>query len=236
MRWEASAIIAVILAGMIFASQQVQPSVKHVAGVGAEKSAPTPVATPQVTPSPSPSPSESTEACWLPTGEPERITVEDPNGKVLIDTGIVREGLDNKGEFAGPFGTASLYSQGDYWANQLPGLPGPSIIGAHISRSGEPDVFYRLPKIDEGDLITVFYSSGDEVPFVATKSLAVDKNDAVNTELEIARDIWLPSGDDSVIRLLTCDPSTPVVDGHYLGNWVVFGVRADCQPAQNNDT
>lgn len=93
----------------------------------------------------------------------------------------------------------------------------------HISHRSQPDVFYNLPRVRPGDVVTVSYTSGDKVSFRVNRSEAVMKSVATDIRTEVAKSIWQPAGNQSVIRLFTCDPDTTFVDSHYLGNWVVWG-------------
>lgn len=40
--------------------------------------------------------------------------------------------------------------------------------------------------------------------------------------------IWDSADPHPLLRLITCDPNTPLNGGHYVGNWVVW---ADLAPA-----
>ena len=61
------------------------------------------------------------------------------------------------------------------------------------------------------------YSSGDEVEFVVTRSKAVPKKQTPKDD-----SIWDATNRRPLLRLITCDPTTPVKGGHYVGNWVLW--------------
>ena len=120
-----------------------------------------------------------------------------------------------------PFGVAGWYAEPG-WAK--PGWPGASILAGHINRRSprlELDTFGHLTRVRAGDRITVAYTSGESVTFTATKSRAVSKK-------AVPRDdsIWDSGNPQPVLRLITCDPETPVKGGHYEGNWVVWASLA----------
>ncbi|KGN40163.1 class F sortase [Knoellia aerolata] len=197
---------------------------------------PTPTPTPSTTPStptptssPSPSrtrPSPATPPTFGPStvrpkGEPKRVVVVSTSGRVLVDATLVPDRLDADGVLAPPFGVAGWYAETG-WAK--PGWPGASILAGHINRrspSVRLDTFGHLTKVRPGDRITVVYSSGQSVTFAATRSQALSKK-------AVPRDdsIWDADNPQPVLRLITCDPTTPVKGGHYEGNWVVWASLA----------
>jgi hypothetical protein len=66
--------------------------------------------------------------------------------------------------------------------------------------------------------VTVSYDSGDTVTFEVTRSAAVGKSRTPTDDT-----IWDAGNPRPLIRLITCDPSTPIEGGHYVGNWVLWG-------------
>ncbi len=156
-----------------------------------------------------------------PKGEPKRVVVVSTSGRTLVDAALVPDRLDSKGVLAPPFGVAGWYAE-DGWPK--PGWPGASILAGHINRrspSVQLDTFGHLTKVRAGDRITVVYSSGQSVTFAATRSKALSKK-------AVPRDdsIWDSDNPRPVLRLITCDPTTPVKGGHYEGNWVVWASLA----------
>lgn len=87
----------------------------------------------------------------------------------------------------------------------------------HVTNAGVPDTFYNLVKVTPGNKIIVAYSSGQQVSFTATGSRGMSK-EAVPKD----RSIWASGSPSPVLRLITCDPATPTVNGHLKGNWVVW--------------
>ncbi len=136
-------------------------------------------------------------------------------GDELVDAPLIPAGLDDEGILAPPAGVAGWYDEKGW---PKPGFPGASILAGHINtRKYGPDTFARLPEVRPGAVITVRYSSGDEVEFVATRSKAVPKKQTPKDD-----SIWDAGNPRPLLRLITCDPTTPIKGGHYVGNWVVW--------------
>ena len=136
-------------------------------------------------------------------------------GKELVDAELIPAGLDDDGILAPPAGVAGWYDEKGW---PKPGFPGAAILAGHINtRKYGPDTFARLPEVRPGAVVTVRYSSGDEVEFVVTRSKAVAKSRTPKDDT-----IWDAGNPRPLLRLITCDPTTPVKGGHYVGNWVVW--------------
>ena len=65
------------------------------------------------------------------------------------------------------------------------------------------------------------YGSGKVVNFRITRSEAAGK-----TQVPTDDSIWDHDNLRPVLRLITCDPTTPLDGGHYKGNWVVWAEPA----------
>lgn len=167
-------------------------------------------ATPSVTVTPPP-PTASTH----PRGAPERVVVTTSDDVALVDAPLVPTGLDDRGILAPPPGLAGWYDEKGW---PRPGFPGASILAGHINtRAHGPDTFARLPQVRPGARVRVIYSSGDAAEFVVTRSAAMSKKQVPQDD-----SIWDSGNPLPLLRLITCDPTTPVKGGHYLGNWVVW--------------
>lgn len=143
------------------------------------------------------------------------MIVRSLGGDELVDATLIPAGLDDDGILAPPPGVAGWYDE-EGWPK--PGFPGASILAGHINtRKTGPDTFALLPQVRPGATVTVTYSSGDEVEFVATRSRAVPKKQTPKDD-----SIWDAGNPRPLLRLITCDPTTPVKGGHYVGNWVVW--------------
>lgn len=143
------------------------------------------------------------------------MVVTNVHGAELVDAPLVRTRLDNQGVLAPPAGVVGWYAERGW---PQPGFPGAAILVGHINtRRKGPDTFARLPTVRAGAVVTVRYSSGDEVDFVVVRSEAVPK-----TQTPKDNSIWDAENRLPLLRLITCDPTTPIRGGHYVGNWVVW--------------
>jgi len=181
-------------------------------------STPSLTAAPEPSPTPSPTAAEQAPAAGdRPQGKPKRVTVTALGGDELVDAELVPAGLDDNGILAPPAGVAGWYDEKGW---PRPGYPGASILAGHINtRATGPDTFAQLPEVKPGARVRVTYSSGDEVDFVVTRSAAVPKKQTPKDDT-----IWDAGNPRPLLRLITCDPTTPVKGGHYVGNWVVWAV------------
>lgn len=148
-----------------------------------------------------------------PPGNPTRVQVTS-GGRELVDASLGATKLDAQKVLAPPFGTAGWYAEPGW---PKPGHKGASILVGHINRGGNPDVFWNLPSVKLGDLVTVTYGSGAQVKFKITRSEAAPKTAVPKDDT-----IWDWDNPKPVLRLITCDPETPLSGGHYEGNWVVW--------------
>lgn len=148
-----------------------------------------------------------------PSGTPTRVQVES-GGRSIVDTTLEATTLDADKVLAPDFGNAGWYAEPGW---PKPGHPGSSILVGHINHGSDPDVFWNLPKVELGDIVTVTYASGEKVQFKITKSEAAPKSGVPQDD-----SIWDHDNPEPVLRLITCDPETPLNDGHYEGNWVVW--------------
>lgn len=162
--------------------------------------------------------SPSRSARSAPEGEPTRVYVFDTTGRTIVNAPLTPTYLDGQGVLAPAQHTAGWYAESG-WAK--PGHRGASILTGHQNYGGAPDVFANLIEVRAGNRIIVQYSSGDQVSFVAQRSSAMDKK-----QVPKDRTIWNHDSPSPVLRLITCDPATPIRDGHTTGNWVVWAVPA----------
>ncbi len=157
--------------------------------------------------------SDSDGSTLAPDGSPSRVLV-DSGGEELVDANLQATQLDSENVLAPPFGTAGWYAEPGW---PKPGFAGASILVGHINHGSNPDVFWNLPKASAGDVVTVEYTSGEQVKFRVTRSEAASKSGVPDDD-----SIWDYDNPDPVLRMITCDPQTSFEDGHYEGNWVVW--------------
>ncbi|MFC6712706.1 class F sortase [Branchiibius cervicis] len=149
-----------------------------------------------------------------PQGTPTEVFVFNAAGKTIVNASLMPIFVDPQGILAPPGGVAGVLSDRG-WA--MPGYQGAAILAGHVTYGGVPDTFYNLPEVVPGNKIIVRYSSGDQVTFVTTKSAAKPKS-----TLSKDGSVWDNASPTPVLRLITCDPKTPIKDGHFEGNWVVW--------------
>ncbi|WP_146202452.1 class F sortase [Branchiibius hedensis] len=149
-----------------------------------------------------------------PQGTPTQVFVFNAAGATIVNAQLTAIFVDSQGVLAPPGGVAGVLNNRG-WA--MPGYRGAAILAGHVTYGGVPDTFYNLPEVVPGDKIIVRYSSGDQVTFVATKSAAKPKS-------TLSKDgtVWDSGSPTPVLRLITCDPKTPIKNGHFEGNWVVW--------------
>lgn len=148
-----------------------------------------------------------------PAGNPTRVQVTS-GGRSIVDATLQATTLDSENVLAPPFGTAGWYAEPGW---PKPGFQGASILVGHINHGSNPDVFWNLPRVEVGDVVTVTYSSGEQVKFEITRSEPASKEGVPQDD-----SIWDYDNPDPVLRLITCDPQTSFSNGHYDGNWVVW--------------
>ena len=136
----------------------------------------------------------------------------------LVDASLQATYLDSQKVLAPPYGTAGWYAEPGW---PKPGHTGASILVGHINHGSQPDVFWNLPQVRIGDLVKVTYGSGRSVDFRITRSEAASKAQVPQDD-----SIWDHDNPRPVVRLITCDPTTPLNGGHYEGNWVVWAEPA----------
>ncbi len=166
---------------------------------------------------PSASPEASAPVRALPSGEPVRVTITRGNKTILdrkISGSVKLKPVGNQLWLVPPSGVVTWVND-ERLANAKPGFPGSAMLAAHISQSGEPGPFYGLTQTLKGDSVTVTYGSGDRVKGTLTNITHPDKLDLPVEKIRGA-------GNRPVLWLVTCDPSTPFVSGHYLGNVLVY--------------
>lgn len=195
-------------------------------GAAASSDSPSPVPSPVVTVDSSSefilSDVDVTIVPTVPQGLPTHLTVVNPDGGVVIDANMIGEGFDSNGDVnpnqtPGSDGLASWVNEGSRSLTP-PGHPGSAIIAGHASTHG--GVFGNLPATQVGAVITVRYSTGDEVKFVARRVIKDLKTAVTDVDTTLGRQIWGDAA-ETLTWLITCNTATELVDGHYLGNVVV---------------
>jgi len=143
-------------------------------------------------------------------------TAMPPSGPMTLDlTGV--SGLTTSLNEMEPWSTVAL-------GFSLTGEPGPSTLscrppnGLGVIDTMNTMVAPMTTPVLAGATVSVSYDSGDTVEFEVTRSAAVPKSRTPKDD-----SIWDAANPRPLIRLITCDPTTPLEGGHYVGNWVLWG-------------
>ena len=102
-----------------------------------------------------------------------------------------------------------------YTGSPRPGQPGNSVIAGHITYDG-PDNFYNLVHATAGDTVLVSCSRGSTLTLRVNRTASIPK-----TTLQADQSVWGPSP-VPVVVLITCDPRSPLANGHHRNNFVVW--------------
>lgn len=207
-RWASGAAILAAIAGILLLAL----AATRPAGDSPDaRRNPVRVATPSVS---------AHSAAWqVPAGLPTRVVVIARSGRKLVDAPVVPVELDRTGVLAPPAGDAGWYAEPGW---PVPGASGTAIVAGHANTVDGPDTFWHLPKSRPGDRIVIGYPSGRTVRFVVRRSAAQSKKTVVQDD-----SIWGQQGSRPRLRLITCDPASSLVSGHYADNWVVWATRID---------
>ena len=156
-------------------------------------------------------------------GASGQVTAEGPDAPAWVSLG--EAGLDQE-----PIKPEGLTAQGTINPDQgdmiwytgtgrvVPGQVGTAVVAAHMIYHDEPDVFYDLGEVEEGDVVQVGYADGDVREFVITDTTQVSKED-----LQTNVDVWGDQDDVARIALITCDDSLGErYDGHRKANFVAI--------------
>jgi sortase (surface protein transpeptidase) len=129
-----------------------------------------------------------------------------------IDAPLIRLGLDSKGALEVPerFDVAGWWTGGS-----KPGERGPAVIAGHVDSKTGPAVFYKLPQLRRGDVVTVRRRDGSSVRFKVQGSGRYSKD-----HFPTAR-VYGPTNRPT-LRLITCSGVFDRSSGHYLDNTVVY--------------
>lgn len=153
---------------------------------------------------------------------PEPIRPLSTMGHILIpaigvDSSLIPLGLTRNRTLEVPkdWGVAGWFSGGPF-----PGEPGPAVVAGHVDSRSGPAVFYRLPELQQGDLIVVWRRGGLQSRF-RVESLKWFQKTAFPTELVYG------SIDTPALRLITCGGAFDSSTGHYVDNLVVFASPLD---------
>jgi sortase (surface protein transpeptidase) len=141
-------------------------------------------------------------------GTPVRIEIP----AIGVRAPVIRLGLNRDGSLEVPrrWGDTGWWSGGS-----RPGEPGPAVIAGHVDSKTGPAVFYEIPRLRRGDIVTIRRRDGSSVRFTVQGSARYAKD-----HFPTAR-VYGPTRRPA-LRLITCSGQFDHSTGHYLDNTVVF--------------
>jgi len=150
-----------------------------------------------------------TDAANVDRESPLSITVDD-----IELWGPVRSvGIEENGELEVP-GEAEI---GWYRYGSAPGLPGATVLAAHVTWNRTIGPFFKIGDLEPGALIEVGLSDGTTRNYSVVERVMYDKD-------ELPRErIWTTTGDETLV-LITCGGSFNANIRRYRQNIVVYAV------------
>jgi sortase (surface protein transpeptidase) len=143
-----------------------------------------------------------------PVSAPVRVQIP----AIGVDAPLIRLGLDAKGALEVP----KRFDEAGWWTGgSKPGERGPAVIAGHVDSKTGPAVFYGIPRLRRGDVVTVRRRDGSSVRFTVQGSARYAKD-----RFPTAR-VYGPTRRPT-LRLITCSGVFDRSSGHYLDNTVVF--------------
>jgi sortase (surface protein transpeptidase) len=143
-----------------------------------------------------------------PVAAPVRVQIP----SIGVDAPLIRLGLDPKGALEVPkdFDVAGWWTGGS-----RPGERGPAVIAGHVDSKTGPAVFYEIPRLRRGDVVTVRRRDGSNVRFTVQGSARYPKDHFPTARVYGATR-------RPTLRLITCSGDFDRSSGHYLDNTVVY--------------
>jgi Sortase domain len=92
------------------------------------------------------------------------------------------------------------------------------VILGHVDSKGGPAVFFRLPQLRRGDMVTIGRADGSSVRFVVQRTEQYPK-DRFPTDA-----VYYPTLTPA-LRLVTCGGAFDATVGRYRSNVIVFATR-----------
>ncbi|HEX2090079.1 MAG TPA: sortase [Actinomycetota bacterium] len=145
----------------------------------------------------------------LPKGAPCRIVIR----SIGVDAPVIELGLRSNGTLEVP----TVYSEAGWWkGGGKPGKIGSTVIVGHIDDRRGPAVFYKLPQLKAGDVVTVLRVKKKPVRYVI-EDLGVWAKSNFPSEI-----IYGPTP-IAELKLITCGGVFNRSTGHYTDNIIAFG-------------
>ncbi len=143
-------------------------------------------------------------------------------GDLELDNPVRAVGIEEDGELEVPDET----EVGWYQYGSAPGLPGATVLAAHVSWNRKIGPFHQLGNLEPGAQVDVVADDGSIRVYEVVERTVYDKD-----ELPIER-IWTTTGDETLV-LITCGGSYNPDIRRYRQNIVVYAVPVDLLPAED---
>lgn len=158
------------------------------------------------------------DAATVARSSPRAIRISD----LELDNPIRAVGIEEDGELEVPDET----EVGWYEYGSAPGLPGATVLAAHVSWNRKIGPFHQLGKLEPGARIDVVADDDSTRIYEVVERTIYDKH-----ELPVDR-IWTTTGDETLV-LITCGGSYNPDIRRYRDNIVVYAVPVDELPADD---
>jgi hypothetical protein len=209
--WAASGATALLAAYAVF----------YLVDHGGETGGPPVLPAQVIAESPSPRPVLTAAAPLgpaLPRSAPKKIYIP----KIALRAMVDRVGLNAKGAVkTPPYETANRAAW--YEHGPSPGERGAAVIAGHVDDKKKVAVFFYLSRLRPGDEIDVLRHDGLAVTFTVTSIEQVSKN-------RFPADRVYATGNEPLLRLVTCGGAYDAATGHYADNIIVFARLARMGP------
>jgi sortase (surface protein transpeptidase) len=145
----------------------------------------------------------------LPKGAPCRMVID----SIGVDAPVIELGLRSNGTLEVP----TVYSEAGWWkGGGKPGKIGSTVIVGHIDNRRGPAVFYKLPQLKAGDVVTIMRVKRKPVRYVIEDLGRWAKSNFPSEIVYAATPI-------AELRLITCGGVFNRSTGHYTDNIIAFG-------------
>ncbi len=157
-----------------------------------------------------------TDAASVERSSPRAIRI----GDLELDNPVRAVGIEEDGELEVPDET----EVGWYQYGSAPGLPGATVLAAHVSWNRTIGPFHQLGNLEPGARVDVVADDGAIRVYEVVERVVYDKD-------ELPRDrIWTTTGEETLV-LITCGGSYNPDIRRYRQNIVVYAVPVDELPA-----
>jgi LPXTG-site transpeptidase (sortase) family protein len=145
-------------------------------------------------------------------------------GDLELDNPVRAVGVEEDGQLEVPDET----EVGWYQYGSAPGLPGATVLAAHVSWNRKIGPFHQLGNLEPGAQVDVVADDGSTRVYEVVERTIYDKD-------ELPRDrIWTTTGDETLV-LITCGGSYNPEIRRYRQNIVVYAVPVDEVPGPTGD-